>query len=382
MKMKKIVSLAVALVSGVVLLNGCIFDTKVVVAPLDNSHASRVLFVATNNYVNGQLNWMNDTSSSYASNSLTIGADVRLKNVGGYLYALEGFGTDNILKIDPNKGDSVLGQQSVVYEKSLADNCNPLDIEVINATKAFVATENVPYVLIVNPETGDSTGRISTAAYCYNPTPTSATPSPYATALTQYGDTVYVLMNHRTTDSPALYGPGLIVLINKNSNTIIDTITLAYTNPTSMVLRNNLLYVTSCGSYDALNDGAVEVLNLTNRQHLPNAISKSTLGGRPEHIVCKGGTSWYVETYVAWGDVRVVEANFFTGTVVATLSGITNAYGGICYDSVIQRLYVGEQGTSKGGLLVFDAATNQKIGSTITNTAGLNPGSMAIVERK
>lgn len=72
-----------------------------------------------------------------------------------------------------------------------------------------------------------------------------------------------------------------------------------------------------------------------------------------------------------------VEIDVATGTVVATLPGVKDAFGGICYDDVEGKLYVGERDATEMGIRVFK--DNVQVGSTIKTLNSLPSTGMAIV---
>ena len=120
-----------------------------------------------------------------------------------------------------------------------------------------------------------------------------------------------------------------------------------------MAYYNGALYVTNPGNTFVTGDGAVEKIDLATKT-VTTIIDETLLGGNPNQIVHKSGNRFYVQNYIGWKKVSVVEIDAATGAVVATLPGITDAFGGIYYDELDQKLYVGERDSLNVGVKIYE----------------------------
>jgi hypothetical protein len=333
--------------------------------------------------------------------NLEIASDAVVRGHDGYAYVLEKFGADNVMKIDPTRTGAAGGRlfvvesdfqsglletvgieenamgalsvDAVVYQQHLGDNWNPSDIEFVSATKAYVSNQDQPEITVWNPTTGEATGHIDIADYTFNP---DSNASPYANQMVLVGATLYVHLQRRDGWVPG--ASTLILAVNTQTDSIVaaDTLTCQFTNGYDMVHADGALYVSNPGSSLSTGDGAIERIDLSTRE-VTTVITETDLGGSPNQIVHKSGTRFYVQSYEGWQDVQVVEIDAATGEVVATLPGITDAFGGICYDEPSGKLYVGERGTGVSGVLVFE--NNVRTSGPLTSTGSLPPASIAVV---
>jgi hypothetical protein len=106
-------------------------------------------------------------------------------------------------------------------------------------------------------------------------------------------------------------------------------------------------------------------------------MTETTLGGNPNQIVHKSGTRFYVQNYVGWKNTIVNEIDASTGTIVAILPGVVDAFGGICFDSFENKLYVGECDSVNIGVKVFE--NNIQTAGPLKSANSLPPTGMVMV---
>lgn len=360
---KRIAGLVCASALGLLFLTGCSDNPT---AP-DLSRGAAKLFICESDYQSGLLEWMSPSETSISSSNLSIYSDAGVKAFSGYLYVIEHYGADNILKFDPSKSD----QAGVVYQTHLGDNWNPQDIEFLSATKAYVSNMNHPKITIFNPSSGKVISNIDISAYTFRPDSNS---SPYANDLQLAGSDLYVLLQRRNGYNPG--APSLILKINTATDAVVDTIPLQFKNGYGMAYADGALYVSNPGSSYSIGDGAIEKVELSTKV-VSTVIDETTLGGNPSQIVHKSGSRFYITNYIEWKNTKVVEIDVATGTAVATLPGLKDAFGGIYYDDVEGKLYVGERDATEMGIRVFK--DNVQVGSTIKSSNSLPSTGMAIV---
>lgn len=327
------------------------------------------LFVVESDYQSGLLEWIGVEDNTIGTGNISVYMDAVVRTYGGHLYILEKFGADNVLKFDTSKTD----QTGVLYQTHLGDNWNPQDIEFVSETKAYVANQNVPNITIFNPLTGTVTGNIDISAYTFNP---DSNYSPYANQMVIAEGNLYVMLQRR--DGWNLGAPTLILTINTSTDAISadDTIVCQYKNGYDMVYADGALYVTNPGSAFSTGDGAIEKVELASKA-VSTVITEDDLGGNPNQIVHKSGTHFYVQNYIGWKNVSVVEIDAATGTIVATLPSVKDAFGGICYDSVDGKLYVGERDSVDVGVRVFE--NNVQVAGPIKSSSTLPPVGLVVV---
>jgi hypothetical protein len=76
-------------------------------------------------------------------------------------------------------------------------------------------------------------------------------------------------------------------------------------------------------------------------------------------------------------NVKVYEIDVATKTIIDTLGGIKDAFGGICYDDISERLFVGERDAVEAGVKIFE--NNRQVGSIVRTANTLPPSGLAIV---
>lgn len=342
--------------------------------------------------IGGSLLIMGCSSDPEEISMLSIFNDSFIRSFEGSLYVIEKFGADNITKISTDAqpqlfiGESdyssgVLERYSlvsdefksitsgnIIYQTHLGDNYNPSEIAFVNSTKAYICYLNHNAITIFNPTTGAATGSIDLPAW-------GDTILTNAVDLELVGNTLYVLLQRLKGYDPGLQS--LIVAINTSTDALsADTFQLQNKNAQCMAYYNGALYVTVMGSY-TIGDGAIEKVDLTTKM-ISTVIDETTLGGNPYQIIHTQGDFFYLQNLIIFGNEPVVKLNSLTGTIVDTLNGVVDAFGGICYDAVDSTLYVGERNTTAGfGIKAFK--NGLKVGGTIRSSRSIQPYSLAVL---
>ncbi len=297
-----------------------------------------------------------------------IYSDIVIRSFDGFVYLLERNGADNLVKYDPSKK----GEDAFLYRKKLGKNWNPYDIEFVDERKAYVTNHNEPEITVLDPSTGTFLNHIDISDYTYMPDNNNS--SPYATDLQFAESYLYVLLQRSNGFIPG--APGLILKINIYRDSIVDTIPLKFQNSYAMSYANGALYITSPGSIFSQNDGGIEMVDLATRK-VTVLFEESMLGGSPNQIVYKEGNRFYITSYLESKKTSVLEIDAVEKTVVAKLDGVKDAFGGIFYDSVSKRLFVGERDDVETGVRIFE--NNIQIGPTVRTVKSLAPSGFAII---
>ena len=194
---------------------------------------------------------------------------------------------------------------------------NPQDLLVLAADKAYVTRLEPPYndILIVNPDTGDTLGRVDFTGQGTNP---DGLPRLYKMFPLQ--GRVWVLMQNYS--STYTYDPGLIGVVNPNPNTIETIIKLSTKNPTDFGYDNeaNLLYVASTGDWTDPATAGIEAVNPVTQASEGVLIHGNDLGGFITRMVMIARNNAYlVVTKSDFSGDKVVQVNPAAGTIGPTL---------------------------------------------------------------
>jgi len=327
------------------------------------------LFVVESDYTTGRLQWAALEKTTFSSNNIGVYSDAAVRCFGGFLYVIERYGADNIMKFNPAKTND----SGICYQEHLGDGWNPQDIEFVSETKAYVSCQGTPKILIFNPKGGTVTGSIDISAYTFNPDSNS---SPHAADLQLVGTSLYAMLQRRNGFNPG--APTLLLKINTSTDSIVDTIALKYKNGYAMAYADNALYVSNPGDNYTVGDGAIEKVDLATKT-VTTIIDEDDLGGNPNEIVHKSGSRFYVTNYIGWRDVKVVEIDAQSRTIIETLPDIKDAFGGIFYDKTDELLYVGERDTLEWGVRKF--SDNRQVGDIITSSETLPPSGLVVVRK-
>ena len=360
-----LVTIAVCFFTG-----GCILDEDVSDGDENGALSARGLFIFESDFQSGMLECMDVDSANVSPMELPVFNDAVLRSYHGAVYVLERLGADNIMKIDPAKR----GEDAVIYQRHLSNKCNPYDIAFLSDTKAYVANQNAPEILIVNPQNGSAEKSIGLETYIYMPENNT---SPYANRMAVVGSVVYVTLQRRNGFNPG--APTLIIPIDSEKDSIMeeDTVRCTFSNNNDMVAVEGKLFCTNPGNAMENDDGGIEVVDCATGE-VSTILTEEQLGGNPNQIIHKGGNRFYVQVYAGWTDVKVVEIDAAEKKIVETLPDIHDAFGGISYDASREQLYVGERDASGIGILVF--RNNRKAGGPYRSPTSLPPSCLVLVE--
>ncbi len=353
--MKKKLLLPLGIASSL-LLSGCLFDSDSTDNKVSTLTQNSVVAVFTSDYTSGAMRWLD--SNQLADDSLQFNQDSRIHAGGQYIYVLERFGADNLVRVDAAKLG--IGDAAVEYQKSLGAGANPEDVAIVSSSLGWLALSGRGYLLKFNPATGLAMDSIDISAYSQD-----STPSPQAVALALYGDTLCVVLQRLTSWSPN--HPGLLLLLDANKGSIMDTIALLGHNPGEIVLEDGKLYVANSGDLmnSELDDTrSLDVVDL--KTGSVKVLSTSVaLGGGPSGLTLdQKNQVLYTSVYKGWGETTVAKVSLTDGKVItAKLPGVSNGFGGVAFDNKTQILYVGEQDQTLAGVKSWDGDSLRVVSS-------------------
>ena len=300
--------------------------------------------------------------------------DLVIRARGRYVYILERYGRDKVIKYDSK-------DRVKEYEQVLGPNLNIQDIAIVSDTKAYISALESSGLIVFDPMTGNKTSTIDLSSFNTYAGTDSAEASPFASALAVYNGYVYVACQRLKTvpsDWGSTFVPAdtsLIVVINANSNTVSTSIKLSMKNPASISVSGNRLLVSSSGDwYDPDVPGGVELIDLDNNANLGVVAEKSKFGGSISTVVFVSLDKAYISVMDAGWSTGIVQFNPTSKTVGAKIAGVSDGSGGVAYDG--SKLYVGERGGANTGVLVINPNTNE-VERTIST--GSPPTSIAVI---
>ena len=327
---------------------------------------------------------------------LSVYSDAVIREYNGAVYILERTGADNIIRIDARSSEEELfivesdfqsglveryqlqsekfipvKKEQITYQYHFGVNWNPQDIAFLSSTRAYIAHADHAEITVFNPDNGTVIDHIDIAPYTFMPDSNS---SPYASDLELVGKDLYVLLQRRNGWNPG--APSLILKIDTSNDEITDTIACVFKNGFGMTHDNGVLYVSNPGDPYTNDDGAIEAIDLSTND-VRTVIEETELGGNPNQVVHKNGSRFYVQNYIGWQMVSVVEIDGTDGSITATLDGVTDAYGGLYFDGKNNRLFVGERSSENCGILVFK--DNVLTGSVIKSGSSLPPTGCVLI---
>jgi glutamine cyclotransferase len=241
---------------------------------------------------------------------------------------------------------------------------NIKSMAAVSATKAYITQWQSAELVVVNPTDGTVTGSIDLSAYKTYAGSDSAEPYPYMDVVKVYGDKAYVacqrlrMVDGGTYTSWVPADTSLIVVIDVNTDAVLDAIRLQGKNPTAMEAIGSRLFVACAGNF-YVDDGCIEAVDLTSDSSLGTVVTEAALGGDIEKLTVVAASKAYVtvmpQSATSYAN-QLVEFNPTTGAVVGPVPRIGNAFGGAVYDGNL--LYVADQSTTKPGIMVVDPATD------------------------
>ena len=338
------------------------------------------LFVLTSDYATGSLSYLEPGTTVTQMDLLTIHSDAAGRYYDGRLYVVNRLGQDNVIVLDQTNLFKPLIQFST------GNGSNPHDIAIVDRNKAYVSRYASSSLLVVDPENGTILGEIDLSRFADDDG------KPEMAQMILVGQYLYVACQR--LDTNGLFdpvGPSLLVVIDVDSDEIVDmdanavgsqAIELKGTNPASISLRGNNLYVAITGKFDEL-DGGIEVVNTITSESSGILISETELGG---------DVTWFSMATDSKGFAVVSDPNYKNfvkpvdvaqGIVEESLSGHSGGYiPSLSVDG--GRLIIPDRGTFEdpeaSGLNFYSVDTHKFIEGPIS--VGLPPAHVVVMDNK
>jgi len=201
-----------------------------------------------------------NTLAVYSPDPITaseiVSPDPVAKTNGDYVYVINRFTYDNISVL--TKRFDLVRQYSVKSKD--CSPANPHDMEFAGDTVAYLSRYECRDLWKINPVTGQKLGSIDLTSAGYG----GVDGIPEMSGMLLLGDTLYVAvqMMDRRTWRPE--GPGVVVMVDTVTDTVVGDITLTGKNPvTDLQYSPDLdrILVATAGSYNSIGDGGIESID-------------------------------------------------------------------------------------------------------------------------
>lgn len=314
--------------------------------------------VFTSDYTNGELRWFDLDSNTISKEKLTLNQDAKVVVQGPQVFVLERYGADNLVKIDPSKLSE--GASAVVYQTALEEGANPSDIVALDKKTAWLGLEGSPNLLQINTDSkGEVLKTVDLSAYT-----AEGNISPNLVKLMLKGDTLIALLQR--LDMYQVTSPGLVVLIDANKGTILDTIGLQTGNPSAFALVNGDLWLSTQGAYndnyglDADNARGIERVVFKNKKSVLEVSGKNLGGGVSSMVIDNEAKLIYVSVMDPTGAYSVQQVSLEDNSI-KTIDGIEDSSGSLFWDAESALLYIGDRSFGGEKLLVYNGTSVKKI---------------------
>ena len=239
-------------------------------------------------------------------------------------------------------------QVEITYPVNDASNpADPYDLLVLSADKAYVTRWASAYndILILAPDTGMKVGSIDFAGRG-----TNADGLPRLDKMFYLQGRVWVLMQNINAFFTE-YGPGLVAVVDPESDSIEDVIALSIKNPADLGYdaRENRIYVAATGDWIDPTTGGIEAINSKSRTSTGVLIPSSGLGGFITHMAFKDANTVYLS----------VTKSDFSGDKVVRVNPAKGLIGKTVYE--YPGLYVSDLALDQGQNLAIADNTNSRV---------------------
>lgn len=331
-------------------------------------------YVFSTDYTTGILNTVELDDRAVALDVADdVCGDARVRWHDGRLYLVNRLGCDNVIVLD----GATLG---FVRQFSVGNGSNPSDILVLSPIKAYVARYDSASILVVNPQTGATTGRIDLSPFA------DADGLPEMDRLIRVGARVFVSIQR--LDRNAGFSPtdhSDVVVIDPATDAIVDADpSTVGTQPIRLTVKNPVtafafdpatqrLLIGCTGAYGVV-DGGIEWVDPVALASAGLAITGAALGGDLGDVVWNGAAHSYAIVTDAGPpfDARLVSWSASSGQVIGTVfsPGAFALPDAEANDR--GELYVCDNAFTNPGLFVFSTANDAMIAGPLWD-AGASP---------
>jgi len=338
-----------------------------------------LLFSFTSDFSTGELRWMSPDSTTYLPGALSFGQDTYVSAAGENLFILSRY--PGILSCVKARD---IGNEKTIKQKRL-DGENPYEVVVIG-DKGYMVLWDTHYIQVFDPNTCTPTDKIPLPNLPPLKEGNTAISSRNPASIKASGDTLLIAMQRLEWDNLGMSPKtpnGLLVRINATTKKTIDTISLKLYNPHKIVLSRGKLYISQNGLYDpnmeVIIDGAgLEVVDLATGT-TEVLVKGSELGGGVQTIALDEEEQiLYMLVYREWRDAPIIPFDLVAKKIGEPLPNVIDGFGGLIFDDVARKLFIGERDMNEFGLKVYDPATKTTTSIIDNQKYPLPPYSQAI----
>lgn len=314
--------------------------------------SSSRIFLFGSDYSTGEISQV-DLDSTALNNSIVFYQDSRVYSDGENLWVLEGLGADNLVKLPIDYTSS----EDIIFQKSLDDNSNPVDIAFSSESRAWVSLENTNTIIQINTEDGEKVSEYDLSQFTFD-ADNFANPGDLLIS----GDTLFVAIQRRNGFSAG--DLGVILLLDAASGDSLGTINLPMTNPTSMALVEGNLYVSLSGEFFTGADSSRALVSVDLSDLNPSIITYDTdLGGSPT-VIQSLDNQLYVKIQSGYDDSfnaieSIVQMDPSTEVVTEVYSG--SVEGGFAYSQTDEAWIIGSRAAGNEGLVILKEGSESLI---------------------
>jgi DNA-binding beta-propeller fold protein YncE len=330
--------------------------------------ALNVAFVLTADFVGNTGSYSTvDLDTRRVTPDITPGgvhSDAIARVFNGRIYVVNRQGVDSIQIIDPEADFTT----PAGAELSVGNGTNPHDIVFINATKAYVSLYASTDVLIINPTTLRIRGRINLANLTK---PGDGDGQPELDHMLFHDGLVYLTLQHldSTVRPPAKVAPGEVVILDPDTDTVVEVLVLNGENPFSDIVFSpalNRILVSSVGALEDFGDGGIEAINPNTRTVESGfRVTEAAPGGNITHFGIVSATKGFAVVFGRNFSNTLVTFNPTTGARLATIFRPSDGF--LPHFAINSRgeLYLAVNGetTPTPRLRIFDVDQDRQIGS-------------------
>lgn len=320
--------------------------------PIVEIDSSSKIFLFGSDYSTGEIAQV-DLDSTALKNSIVLYQDSRVYSDGENLWVLEALGADNLVKLPIDYTSS----DDIIFQKSLADNSNPVDIAFSSESRAWVSLENTNSIIQINTEDGEQVSEYDLSQYAFD-ADNFANPGDLLIS----GDTLFVAIQRRNGFSVG--DLGVVLLLDANSGDSLGVINFPMSNPTSMALVDDKLFVSLSGEFFTSADSTRALVSVDLSDLTPSIIAYDTdLGGSPT-VIQSLNNQLYVKIQSGYDDSfnaieSIVQVDPSTEAVTEVYSG--SVEGGFAYSKTDEAWIIGSRAAGNEGLVVLKEGSESLI---------------------
>lgn len=250
--------------------------------------AEEVGIITTTDFATGNVSMLKEGEAAATLDLLPIHNDNAIFAYGDYLYILERFGADNVLKVSADD----VSPGGIVYQYSVGNGANPHSMVFLNEHKAYITRNDDTNLWVVDPSaTSEETfriGEIDLSAYADDDG------LPEMSPMALGAGKLYVGCQRLDRNAGWVPQDGRVIVIDTADDAILGEVVLEKGNPQSLVLSGGNLYVSSAASLFDPTDGAIEWIDTATDTYGGVLVTETELEGNVGDLLFRSPSRAYV----------------------------------------------------------------------------------------